>query len=155
MVFFVRSVGTVRRRRHATCCSSGYGEARPVVLGAWFGPLSSFISIYDHIRSGEISLLCQLHLSKCFDVTDHTKLLTKLQLYMKLTSLDFLPTFGTAQRVPASLMLWDSTKFQLRFPTISEFSKAPHLALYFFLHFRQRPELVRRGRSGMPTIPKF
>ena len=46
---------------------------------------TALITISDHILSandrGEISLLCLLDLSKCFNVIDHTKLLTKLQLY--------------------------------------------------------------------------
>ena len=46
---------------------------------------TALISISDHILSacdrGEISLLCLLDLSKCFDVIDHAKLLTKLELY--------------------------------------------------------------------------
>ena len=46
---------------------------------------TALISISDHILSandrGELSLLCLLDLSKCFDVIDHAKLLTKLQLY--------------------------------------------------------------------------
>ena len=46
---------------------------------------TALISISDHILSandrGELSLLCLLDLSKCFDVIDHTKLLTKLELY--------------------------------------------------------------------------
>ena len=46
---------------------------------------TALISIFDHILSandrGEISLLCLLDLSKCFDVIDHAKLLTKLELY--------------------------------------------------------------------------
>ena len=46
---------------------------------------TALISISDQILSandrGEISLLCLLDLSKCFDVIDHSKLLTKLQLY--------------------------------------------------------------------------
>ena len=46
---------------------------------------TALITISDHILSandrGEISLLCLLDLSKCFDVIDHSKLLTKLQLY--------------------------------------------------------------------------
>ena len=46
---------------------------------------TALISISDHILSandrGELSLLCLLDLSKCFDVIDHDKLLTKLQLY--------------------------------------------------------------------------
>ena len=46
---------------------------------------TALISISDHILSatdrGEISLLCLLDLSKCFDVIDHDKLLTKLQLH--------------------------------------------------------------------------
>ena len=46
---------------------------------------TALISISDHILSandrGETSLLCLLDLSKCFDVIDHAKLLTKLQLY--------------------------------------------------------------------------
>ena len=46
---------------------------------------TALITISDHILSandrGEISLLCLLDLSKCFDVIDHAKLLTKLQLY--------------------------------------------------------------------------
>ena len=54
-----------------------------------FRPLHStetaLISISDQILSandrGEMSLLCLLDLSKCFDVIDHAKLLTKLQLH--------------------------------------------------------------------------
>ena len=46
---------------------------------------TALITISDHVLSandrGEISLLCLLDLSKCFDVIDHSKLLTKLQLY--------------------------------------------------------------------------
>ena len=46
---------------------------------------TALVSISDHILSandrGELSLLCLLDLSKCFDVIDHDKLLTKLQLY--------------------------------------------------------------------------
>ena len=46
---------------------------------------TALISISDQILSandrGELSLLCLLDLSKCFDVIDHSKLLTKLQLY--------------------------------------------------------------------------
>ena len=46
---------------------------------------TALISISDHILfandRGEISLLCLLDLSKCFDVIDHAKLLTKLELY--------------------------------------------------------------------------
>ena len=46
---------------------------------------TALISVSDHILSandrGELSLLCLLDLSKCFDVIDHAKLLTKLQLY--------------------------------------------------------------------------
>ena len=46
---------------------------------------TALITISDHILSandrGEVSLLCLLDLSKCFDVIDHSKLLTKLQLY--------------------------------------------------------------------------
>ena len=46
---------------------------------------TALITVSDHILSandrGEISLLCLLDLSKCFDVIDHSKLLTKLQLY--------------------------------------------------------------------------
>ena len=46
---------------------------------------TALISISDHILSandrGELSLLCLLDLSKCFDVIDHAKLLTKMQLY--------------------------------------------------------------------------
>ena len=46
---------------------------------------TALVSISDHILSandrGEISLLCLLDLSKCFDVIDHAKLLTKLELY--------------------------------------------------------------------------
>ena len=45
---------------------------------------TALISISDHILSandrGEISLLCLLDLSKCFDVIDHAKLLNKLEL---------------------------------------------------------------------------
>ena len=46
---------------------------------------TALLTVSDHILSandrGEISLLCLLDLSKCFDVIDHSKLLTKLQLY--------------------------------------------------------------------------
>ena len=46
---------------------------------------TALITITDHILSandqGDISLLCMLDLSKCFDVIDHSKLLTKLQLH--------------------------------------------------------------------------
>ena len=46
---------------------------------------TALISITDQILSandrGEISLLCLLDLSKCFDVIDHQKLLTKLQMH--------------------------------------------------------------------------
>ena len=46
---------------------------------------TALITVTDHILSatdrGEISLLCLLDLSKCFDVIDHSKLLTKLQLH--------------------------------------------------------------------------
>ena len=46
---------------------------------------TALISISDRILSandrGEISLLCMLDLSKCFDVIDHSKLLSKLQLH--------------------------------------------------------------------------
>ena len=46
---------------------------------------TALISISDHTLSvkdrGEISLLCLLDLSKCFDVIDHEKLLAKLELY--------------------------------------------------------------------------
>ena len=47
---------------------------------------TALISIPDHILSandrGEMSLsLCLLDLSRCFDVIDHAKLLTKLELY--------------------------------------------------------------------------
>ena len=41
------------------------------------------LSVSDHILSatdrGDLTLLCLIDLSKCFDVIDHTKLLTKLQ----------------------------------------------------------------------------
>lgn len=46
---------------------------------------TALISITDQILSandrGDLSLLCLLDLSKCFDVIDHQKLLTKLQLH--------------------------------------------------------------------------
>ena len=46
---------------------------------------TALTSISDHILSasdhGEVSLLCLLDLSKCFDVIDHTKLLSKLQAH--------------------------------------------------------------------------
>ena len=46
---------------------------------------TALTSISDHILSafdhGEISLLCLLDLSKCFDVIDHSKLLSKLQAH--------------------------------------------------------------------------
>ena len=46
---------------------------------------TALTSISDHILSsfdhGEVSLLCLLDLSKCFDVIDHSKLLSKLQAH--------------------------------------------------------------------------
>ena len=46
---------------------------------------TALTSISDHILSafdhGEIALLCLLDLSKCFDVIDHSKLLSKLQAH--------------------------------------------------------------------------
>ena len=46
---------------------------------------TALLTISDHILSAhdrtEISILCLLDLSKCFDVIDHAKLLTKLALY--------------------------------------------------------------------------
>ena len=46
---------------------------------------TALISISDHILSsfdqGEVSLLCLLDLSKCFDVIDHSRLLSKLELH--------------------------------------------------------------------------
>ena len=46
---------------------------------------TALTSISDHILSaadqGEVSLLCLLDLSKCFDVIDHAKLLSKLSLH--------------------------------------------------------------------------
>ena len=46
---------------------------------------TALTSISDHILSacdhGEIALLCLLDLSKCFDVRDHSKLLSKLQAH--------------------------------------------------------------------------
>ena len=46
---------------------------------------TALTTISDHILSandrGEISLLCLLDLSKCFDVIDHAKLLNKLRAY--------------------------------------------------------------------------
>ena len=46
---------------------------------------TALTSISDHILSafdnGEVSLLCLLDLTKCFDVIDHSKLLSKLSLH--------------------------------------------------------------------------
>ena len=46
---------------------------------------TALVSISDHILSasdhGEVSLFCLLDLSKCFDVVDHSKLLSKLQAH--------------------------------------------------------------------------
>ena len=46
---------------------------------------TALLSVSDHILSatdrGELTLLCLIDLSKCFDVIDHSKLLTKLQQY--------------------------------------------------------------------------
>ena len=46
---------------------------------------TALITVSDHILSAidqqELTLLCLLDLSKCFDVIDHSKLLSKLQMY--------------------------------------------------------------------------
>ena len=45
----------------------------------------ALVTVSDHILSAtdrqELTLLCLLGLSKCFDVIDHSKLLSKLQAY--------------------------------------------------------------------------
>ena len=50
-----------------------------------FSTETALATVSDHILSAtdrqELTLLCLLDLSKCFDVIDHAKLLSKLQIY--------------------------------------------------------------------------
>ena len=58
-------------------------------------------TISDHILSandrGEISLLCLLDLSKCFDVIDHAKHLNKLRAHARPTNCAPMPAQQTAR----------------------------------------------------------
>ena len=88
---------------------------------------TALTSISDHILSafdhGETALLCLLDLSKCFDVIDHSKLLSKLQAHVVDTAWFSAYLRDHTQSVSFTNNLGD-VKNPARCPTTSAFFKA-------------------------------
>ena len=124
---------------------------------------TALVTVSDHILSAtdhqELTLLCLLDLSKCFDVIDHSKLLSKLQSY----SID--PTWfssylrGHSQSVCTNVQLTGvgTHSSPVLSPILSTYSKAPHSAhsssRFSPTIFHYSP--LRRTWYSTLMIPKF
>ena len=121
---------------------------------------TALLIVSDHILSAtdcqEITLLCLLDLSKCFEVIDHSKLLSKLQTY----SIDptwFLLTSPVTPNLFVQLAGGGTSTYPVLFLTLSVFSKDPLFARFYSRHLSMTCPFTHRRRTWFSTLtmPKF